>query len=73
MIDDPDQVERLLAKLRAALPLPARMTPRLLAAVQDQVQVPGTRQAAARLCAIARAVPRQGKVHVLTVTDRQFV
>ena len=50
MIDNPDQVERLLAELRAALPLPARMTPRLLATVQDQA--PGTRQAAA--CRITR-------------------
>ena len=38
MIDNPDQVERLLAELRAALPLPARMTPRLLATVQDQAR-----------------------------------
>jgi hypothetical protein len=36
MIDDPDQVERLLAKLRQALPLPARMTPRLLTALRDR-------------------------------------
>jgi hypothetical protein len=36
MIDDPDQVERLLDRMRAALPLPARMTPRLLATVRDQ-------------------------------------
>jgi hypothetical protein len=50
MIDNPDQVERLLAELRAALPLPARMTPRLLATVQDQA--PGTRQAVA--CRITR-------------------
>ena len=45
MIDDPDQVERLLARMRAALPLPARMTPRLLATVRDQD--PGTPLAAA--------------------------
>ena len=36
MIDDPDQVARLLDRMRAALPLPARMTPRLLATVRDQ-------------------------------------
>ncbi|MBX6384958.1 MAG: transposase domain-containing protein [Microbispora sp.] len=36
MIGHPDQVDRLLDKIRAALPLPARMTPRLLATVQDQ-------------------------------------
>ena len=36
MIDDPDQVDRLLDRMRAALPLPARMTPRLLATVRDQ-------------------------------------
>ena len=29
MIDKPDQVERLLARLQAALPLPARVTPEL--------------------------------------------
>ena len=50
MIDNPDQVERLLAELRAALPLPARMTPRLLATVRDQD--PGTPLAA--VCRIAR-------------------
>jgi hypothetical protein len=31
MIDQPDRVERLLGGLRAALPLPARMTPELVA------------------------------------------
>ena len=36
MIDDPDRVDRLLDRMRAALPLPARMTPRLLATVRDQ-------------------------------------
>ena len=36
MIDHPDQVDRLLDRMRAALPLPARMTPRLLATVRDQ-------------------------------------
>ena len=51
MIDNPDQVERLLAAPRGALPLPARMTPRLLATVQDQV--PGARQTAG--CRITRA------------------
>jgi hypothetical protein len=50
MIDNPDQVGRLLAALRGALPLPARMTPRLLATVQDQAR--GTRQTAA--CRITR-------------------
>jgi hypothetical protein len=34
MIDNPDQTERLLARLQAALPLPARMTPELAARVQ---------------------------------------
>jgi hypothetical protein len=36
MIDHPDQVDRLLDRMRAALPLPARMTPRLLVTVRDQ-------------------------------------
>ena len=36
MIDHPGQVDRLLARMRAALPMPARMTPRLLATVQEQ-------------------------------------
>jgi hypothetical protein len=36
MIDNPDQVERLLAKLRQALPLAAQMTPRLLATLHDR-------------------------------------
>ena len=33
MIDNPAQVERLIAKLQHALPLPARPTPELLAAL----------------------------------------
>lgn len=32
----------------------------------------GKEQASARLRAIARHVPKDGKVHVLTVTDKQF-
>ena len=50
MIDDPDQVDRLLDRMRAALPLPARMAPRLLATVRDQD--PATPLAAA--CRITR-------------------
>ena len=34
MIDNPDQTERLLAKLDAALPVPARMAPELAASLQ---------------------------------------
>ena len=36
MIDNPLQVELLIAKLKAALPLPATATPPLLAQVQEQ-------------------------------------
>lgn len=36
MIDRADQVERLLAQMRAALPMPARMTQYLLTALQQQ-------------------------------------
>ena len=36
MIDNPDHAERLLAKLQAALPLPARLTPELAATIQTQ-------------------------------------
>ena len=36
MIDNPAQVERLLAKLQAALPVPARLTPEAAAAIQAQ-------------------------------------
>ncbi len=36
MIDHPDQVDRLLARMRAALPMPARMTQRLLATLREQ-------------------------------------
>src|SRR5581483_4128483 len=35
MIDNPDQVERLLAKLEPALPVPARVTPELAATRLD--------------------------------------
>jgi hypothetical protein len=34
MIDNPAQAERLLARLQAALPLPARVTPELAATLQ---------------------------------------
>ena len=36
MIDNPLQVELLIAKLKAALPLPATATPPMLAQVQEQ-------------------------------------
>ncbi len=36
MIDNPDQVARLLAELRAALPLLAAMTPELAALIREQ-------------------------------------
>jgi len=36
MIDNPDQVERLLAKLQAALPVPARGSPELAATLRDK-------------------------------------
>jgi hypothetical protein len=36
MIDNPAQVERLLAKLQAALPVPARLTPEAAAMLQAQ-------------------------------------
>lgn len=36
MIDHPDQVDRLLIRLREALPMPARLTPRLLASLREQ-------------------------------------
>jgi hypothetical protein len=38
MIDNPDHVERLLARLQAALPLPARVTPELAAMLQATPQ-----------------------------------
>ena len=37
MIDNPAQVEQLIAKLRAALPLSATVSPPLLARLQEQV------------------------------------
>jgi hypothetical protein len=36
VIDRADQVERLLAQMRAALPMPARMTQHLLTALRQQ-------------------------------------
>ncbi len=36
MIDNPEQTERLIAKLTAALPLPAQATPPLLALVKER-------------------------------------
>jgi hypothetical protein len=85
MIDDPDQVERLLARMRAALPLRARMTPRLLATVRDQD--PGTPLAAACsvtevhyagdeggiVCHLARdGSDEEGKLVVTSITHLEF-
>jgi len=36
VIDHTDQVDRLLGRMRAALPMPARMTPSLLATLREQ-------------------------------------
>ena len=36
VIDHPDQLDRLLVALRATQPMPARMTPRLLAILPEQ-------------------------------------
>lgn len=50
MIDHPDQVDRLLTRLREVLPMAARLTPRLLASLREQN--PGLSPAAA--CQIIR-------------------
>ena len=85
MIDRPDQVDRLLARMRAALPMPARMTPRLLATVQEQD--PGTPMAAACrvtkvdyagdeggiVCHLARdGSDEKGKLIVTSITHLEF-
>ena len=36
MIDDPEATERLLARLKAALPIPARLTPELQASLRER-------------------------------------
>ena len=43
MIDNPDATERLLARLQAALPVPARLTPELVAALREQKPATGVR------------------------------
>ena len=48
MIDNPEQAERLLTKLQAALPLPARMTPELAATLRT----PGTAMEEPTACSI---------------------
>ena len=85
MIDHPDQVDRLLARMRAALPMPARMTPRLLATVQEQD--PGTSMVAAcritkvdyagdeggTVCHLARdGGDEKGKLIVTSITHLEF-
>lgn len=45
MIDNADQVERLLAKLQATLPLPARITPELAATLLDKGHAPEIKSA----------------------------
>jgi hypothetical protein len=68
MIDDPDQVERLLARLRQALPLPARMTPGLLAALRDRA--PGRHPTrACRITAVDYAGDEGGIVCHLEADD----
>ena len=44
MIDHPDHVERLLERLNGALPIPARVTPELLATLRQQggTEIPTT-------------------------------
>ena len=44
MIDHPDQVERLMERLNAALPIPARVTPEMQMTLRQQrgVAVPTT-------------------------------
>ena len=42
MIDNPDQVERLMQRLSDALPLPALGTPRLMATLRDRTGTPAT-------------------------------
>src|ERR1035438_2744492 len=45
MIDNPDQTERLLARLQAVLPLPARVTPELAATLKTEntaTEIPST-------------------------------
>jgi hypothetical protein len=45
VIDNPDQAERLFDRLKAALPLPARMTPELAATLQAKntaTEIPST-------------------------------
>ena len=44
MIDNPEQTERLLTRLQAALPVPARMTPELAATLrtpETTTEIPG--------------------------------
>jgi hypothetical protein len=43
VIDNPERTERLLARLQAALPVPARLTPELVAALHGQKPALGVR------------------------------
>ena len=84
MIDHPEQADRLLARMRAALPMPARMTPRLLATVREQD--PGTPMAVACrvtkvdyagdeggiVCHLARGGDEEGKLIVTSITHLEF-
>ena len=85
MIDHPDQVERLLAAIRAALPLAARMTPRLLATVleQDPAAPPAAACRITRVdhagdeggivCHLARDGQKEGgKLIVTSITHLEF-
>jgi hypothetical protein len=43
VIDNPERTERLLARLQAALPVPARLTPELVASLREQKPPVGVR------------------------------
>jgi hypothetical protein len=43
VIDNPERTERLLARLQAALPVPTRLTPELVASLREQKPPVGVR------------------------------
>jgi hypothetical protein len=84
MIDNPDQVERLMTQLRNMLPLPARGTPRFIAALRDPTaSVPPTPQVTVTridyagdgggiVCHLSFKDTDESKVVVASITHLEF-
>ena len=84
MIDNPEQTERLIAKLMEALPLPAMATPPMLAALKEQApdldltprcritQIHYTGDEGGIMCKLDFGVGENPKVFYVSITHLTF-